>query len=184
MEKEINIAYRELLDEIWTESKVQIVRAFLQRTVSPNMNLSQLLEVLRFSEVQSHLHSVKLGDVVVQVTRTIQKSKTQERLAQKRPSARKPRRQRRGAREVQRIKDALLTRVQASMGGTTAKHLVDILDKSGTPVDVLLVGRLLKELFSEGLLDCNPGKPNIWRGRIQGRRVPDPMIIRKAERAT
>jgi hypothetical protein len=56
-----------------------------------------------------------------------------------------------------------------------------VLSNGGHDVDLLQLGRMLAALEQDGYVTCLGGKPKAWRLKPQGRRAPEPLVIRKAQ---
>ncbi|RYF12766.1 MAG: hypothetical protein EOO77_16890 [Oxalobacteraceae bacterium] len=148
------------------------------------MTLDQLAHALQFPQVREHLHTVDLRDILTP-TRGIAAapSATSENVTSPQRPQKKLRRRRRGASEVQDLKNAVVARLQAAVATVTAAHLCEILNKGGHDVDLMQMNRLLSALETEGAVSCTSGKPKGWRLKPQGRTAPAPLIIRKAAAA-
>lgn len=176
--------YQERLTELWNQGSKDIALAFLRRALSHTMTLDELAHALQFTEVRNHLAEIQLEDVLPALV-------TQAPVNRQPPAAAAPvaeqqipeksRRRRRSSQEISLLRDALMGRLQAAVGSVTTSHLRDVLSNGGHDVDLLQLGRMLAALEQEGYITCLGGKPKAWRLKPQGRRAPEPLVIRKAQ---
>lgn len=170
------------LESLWHEGSKDIAVAFLRRVISADITLEQLVKALQFEQVHAHLEGLALKDILPQVVQSLRPAVAMQArpIAAQIQQVKAPRRKRRSADEVSALRDALMGRLQAAVGSVTTSHLRDVLSNGGHSVDLLQLGRLLATLEQEGYVTCLGGKPKGWRLKPQGRRAPEPLVIRKA----
>lgn len=173
------------LTSLWNEGSKDIALSFLKRATHYGMTLQELVHALQFPEVHGHIADLTLDDI-------LPKRQASPQLAPKplnaapnlRQAAGQTRRKRRSSDEISALRDALMGRLQAAVGSVTTSHLRDVLSNGGHDVDLLQLGRMLASLEQEGYITCLGGKPKAWRLKPQGRRAPEPLVIRKAQNAS
>ena len=178
--------YQERLTELWNEGSKDIALAFLRRALSHTMSLDELAHALQFAEVRNHLAEIQLDDVLPALAQSAPPRSLHQAAAAPAAEpfvAEKSRRRRRSSQEISELRDALMGRLQAAVGSVTTSHLRDVLSNGGHDVDLLQLGRMLAALEQEGYITCLGGKPKAWRLKPQGRRAPEPLVIRKAQPA-
>lgn len=177
-------SYRERLTSLWNEGSKDIALAFLRRATSQDMNLEELAHALQFPQVRDHLQELTLDDVLpTKVPALVHVAPATRPTARIVNTAPKPtRRKRRSSDEIAALRDALMGRLQAAVGSVTTSHLRDVLSNGGHDVDLLQLGRMLAALEQDGYITCLGGKPKAWRLKPQGRRAPEPLVIRKAQK--
>jgi hypothetical protein len=176
-------SYRERLTSLWNEGSKDIALAFLRRALTQEMTLEELASALQFSQVHDHLAALTLDDVLPRAPVVAQPASVAARPTPRAAAAPKnTRRKRRSSDEISALRDALMGRLQAAVGSVTTSHLRDVLSNGGHDVDLLQLGRMLAALEQEGYVTCLGGKPKAWRLKPQGRRAPEPLVIRKAQK--
>ena len=174
--------YRDRLTSLWNEGSKDIAVAFLRRATHYDMNLQELATALQFEEVRDHISELNLGDILPHKPQAQEVKAAAARPVRSQPKPAQPsRRKRRSADEIAALRDALMGRLQAAVGSVTTSHLRDVLSNGGHDVDLLQLGRMLAALEQEGYVTCLGGKPKAWRLKPQGRRAPEPLVIRKAQ---
>ncbi len=174
--------YHARLTSLWNEGSKEIALGFLKRATSYDMNLQELAHALQFVEVRDYITELSLDDILPQrsVPQPAQSDAHKPMRAVQKP-VQKTRRKRRSSDEISALRDALMGRLQAAVGSVTTSHLRDVLSNGGHDVDLLQLGRMLAALEQEGYITCLGGKPKAWRLKPQGRRAPEPLVIRKAQ---
>lgn len=174
--------YRARLTSLWNEGSKDIALSFLKRAVRHDMTLQELVHALQFPEVRDHIAGINLDDVLPRAAQGPQLAPQLAKHATGLPRPEKvARRKRRSSDEIASLRDALIGRLQAAVGSVTTSHLRDVLSNGGHDVDLLQLGRMLATLEEEGYITCLGGKPKAWRLKPQGRRAPEPLVIRKAQ---
>jgi ribosomal protein L12E/L44/L45/RPP1/RPP2 len=174
--------FKDRLNSLWNEGSKDMAIAFLRRVINVDMTLEELARALQFSEVRGHLEGMQLQDILRQAPKPMLHTvPAAAALPQAATGPAKTRRKRRTPEEIAALRDALMGRLQAAVGSVTTSHLCDVLSNGGHDVDLLQLGRMLATLEQEGYVTCLGGKPKAWRLKPQGRRAPEPLVIRKAQ---
>jgi hypothetical protein len=185
-------SFQERLNTLWNQGSKDIAIAFLRRVMASEMTLLELRAALAFPHVRPHLDNLLLGDILARAPVAPERASertaaaagsSQARAAAAPARASATRRKRRSPEEMEATRQALMGRLQAAVGPVTTSHLRDVLNNGGHSVDLLQLGRMLAALEQDGYITCLGGKPKAWRLKPQGRRAPEPLVIRKASRS-
>lgn len=178
MQQPIDPSVKERFDAVWQQIEKNNAVLFLRHALRLDMSLQQLLQALEYRNVHELLAEVRLSDILVNALRQNQAPATERRATPTNKVA-KARRKRRGADEINQLRDTVLDRMRSAMGSVTTSHLCDVLNNGGFDVDLLQMNRLLNALEQQGYVTCLGGKPKAWRLKPQGRTAPEPMVVRK-----
>jgi hypothetical protein len=176
-----NQPIEERLSQLWQEGARDIAISFLKRAIHPELTLAELETILRFDAVSPELKSICLRDVLAPARAAASsEANAVPRKAAQPAHPRAPRAGRRSPAQTEGMKQLLVTTLEAKSGGLTTPQLCDKLQTGGFKADAPTATLLLRSMETEGVLLSDNGRPKTWRLKNSGRRVPAPMIIRKA----
>lgn len=154
--------FEQQLQNLWQEGGRDLAVSFLKRAVSPEMPLAKLVAALNFRDVQNHLGSITLRDILGAVGRP-EATATAE-AAQERPKAKKAtRRKRRSAAELDDIRSLVVGMLVDEPGSLNTTQIVAGLAQEGQDFDSMRVNALMRTLQQEELVSDLGGKPKAWR---------------------
>jgi hypothetical protein len=177
-----NQPIEERLSQLWQEGARDIAISFLKRAIHPELTLAELETILRFDAVSPELDSICLRDVLApaRAAASSEVGAVPRRVAQSPAGPRAPRAGRRSPEQTEGMKQMLIATLEAKSSGLTTPQLCDKLQAGGFKADAPTATLLLRSMETEGVLLSDNGRPKTWRLKNSGRRVPAPMIIRKA----
>ncbi len=178
----------EYLQTLWKETIHSKNIAFLKRALSTDISLQDLLAVLRFDALTIDRRSVTLREVLraqpLALPTPARNLDVGTAAAQpqplRQPPAAPPPRTRRRRHQTSRMKDVLLAAIRAADEGIRTHELSDKLEKEGFEgVGTATTNIILKALEGAGMVVSNNSRPKVWRAKVQGRRMPEPIVIRR-----
>lgn len=187
----MNNAYGRELAELWRASSREQSLAFLRETVGANLTLGDLIKILDFEHIQANLHTIRLRDILtkprpvaVQQVPTAQRDAGPSGAAVASVTAiDPPRRRNKGRRDrgqTQRVEALVRQKLQDAAGELATDMLAQGVFASMPNVASSTVALVLKGLERQGIVVGDRSRPRRWRLKVQGRRVPEPIVIRKA----
>ena len=167
--------FEQRLMNLWKQGSRDVAVAFLQRAVSPDISLAELMAALQFSGVQDYLDAISLRDIF--------------RMPAAPAAAQKPavvlparaKRKRRSAEEMQQMKAQILAMLVQEPGSLSTSQICAALRDSGHDVDTIRANLMLKALEKEDLVHDLGGKPKSWRAQVTGKRTAEPVLIKKKQ---
>jgi hypothetical protein len=182
------------LAQLWQHTLRDQSLAFLRRAFAAEMTLNDVLTVLQYPELKLDKSNVSLRDVLqaspapaAEFTAPAARPAAAAAPAPTpapspavfRAAAPVPRTRRRPE-QTAAIKEKLLQALRAADNGLRTHELADVLEKEGfANISTATTNIMLKTLEVDGLLQGNHSRPKVWRAKIQGRRVPEPILIRR-----
>lgn len=158
--------FEEQLQNLWQQGGRDIALSFLRRAVNMDMPLGKLVAALNFADVNSHLGTITLRDILTG-TAAVRPGHGAESPGPGRPAGASPakagRRRRRSADELAAMQKALLDMLRDEPGSLNTTQMVASLSSDGHDIDSMRINAMLRTLGSEGLVSDLGGKPKSWR---------------------
>lgn len=171
----------EKLSDLWQEGSRDVAVAFFRRAIHGELTLAELAATLEFSAVKGELKNITMRQVL-----TLPQIETP--TMQARPEVQKiaatSKGQRRDKRQTEKIKHVLLDALKSVGAGLSTPELSDMLQRKGFGIDTATANLILKNMEQTSLITGDMGRPRTWRLKNQGRQVPEPIVIRKAQDRT
>jgi hypothetical protein len=166
--------FEQHLMSVWKQGSRDVAVSFLQRVVTPDITLSELLAALQFDGVQEYLDDISLRDVFRMASSMV--ASPQAMLLPPRIK-----RKRRSAEEMQQMKTQVLGMLTQESGTLSTSQVCAALQATGHDVDTVRANLVLKGLEKEGLVTDLGGKPKSWRAQTPGKRAAEPVLIKKKQ---
>ena len=74
----------------------------------------------------------------------------------------------------------LMDMITAASDGIDTRQLSSALQGSGIAIDVAKCNMVLKDMERAHLIMGDDGRPRVWRVKVQGRAMAEPIVIRKS----
>jgi hypothetical protein len=166
--------FEERLMSLWKQGSRDVAVSFLQRVVTPDITLTELLAALQFDGVEEYLDDICLRDVFRMPARIV--PGPQATVVPPRPK-----RKRRSPEEMQQMKAQIMAMLSQEPGSLSTSQICAALQAAGHDVDTIRANHLLKALEQDGTVVDLGGKPKAWRAITAGKRTPEPVLIKKKQ---
>ena len=182
----MNTSYELKLAEMWQESSRDFALKFLRDAVDSHMCLQDLSRVLDFEHIRGELHSIRLREVVGGArVRTVTPAPAPEPPPPQGSevatilSPRRRNKVRRGREQTVRIEELVRDALQGKGNELATDEVAKIVRAHAQDVEMNAVALVLKGMEKHGLVVGDRSRPRRWRWKMQGRRIPEPIVIRK-----
>ena len=187
------------LQQLWASFSKDVALAFLKRVIHPDMTLGQLGKALAFAHVQPHLAQLHLKQVVQGDELAAPTMAKVGALPAPAPTAvalpspvgvktpvllAAPVVRRRRHHETQRVEEVLVAILGDQQAPMATPTLAAEADRRLPGCSAQAIGAVLRSLEKRSILTADRSRPRGWRLKRQGRRVPEPLVIRKASAAS
>lgn len=167
------------LQGLWQQGARQVAIDFFRRALSLNLTLQEVLGAIQFTPVHEHVATITLGDVLSDSHATKPSPGASKVDRPRGGHAARKKRKRRNPRQLQQLRDLVLKHLAAGDGSAPTTAILAKLQHAGVNLALSKAHSMLKALESAGLVESDSGRPKLWRLKMQGRRVPDPVIIKR-----
>ncbi len=173
---------QERLSTLWKQGSQDLAVAFFRRAIGLDMNLAELAAALQFDHVVDHLPQIRLRDILTRSESSPQAARPSH--TSKPLVARDAKRSRRSPAQSRKVRSMLMELISAASDGTDTRQLSSALQGCGIAIDVPKCNMVLKDMERADLIVGDDGRPRVWRARVQGRAVAEPIVIRKSQESS
>ena len=176
---EANETMQERLSTLWNQGSRDLAVAFFRRAIGLDMTLAELAAALQFDHVVDHLAQIRLRDILARSEPTPHAPRPPQ--VNKPSAVRDSKRSRRSPAQSRKVRTLLMDMITAAPDGIDTRQLSSALQDNGIAIDVAKCNMVLKDMERALLIVGDDGRPRVWRLKVQGRAMAEPIVIRKSQ---
>ena len=173
------------LTQLWESNAREFALRFFRQAIHPQLLLSELEAALNYEAAKGQLECIKLGEILdVPAAPKAAPAAAAPAAAPERPQGRPPaavaKAPKRARQSTEKMQHVVLRALQEERDGLSTPKISQAIASEISGADPARTIAILRHLEQGGQVVGDRSRPRIWQLKNPGRRVPEPIVIRKA----